>query len=254
MTAWALLLEYDGTAFCGWQRQRGQPSLQARLEQAAARLNGGAPVACVAAGRTDAGVHASGQVAMLSLPDRYGPGQVRDGLNFHLRPDRLVVVAAAVAPHGWHPRFSAVGRGYEYRISNRRARPALGLNRVWHVERPLDADAMNEAGQHLVGLHDFTSFRASSCQAKSPVRTLEVLRVAREGDDVVIHAEARSFLHHQVRNMAGTLKLVGEGRWRAEQVAAALAGRARRLAGPTAPPDGLILLGVSYDTDPFLDC
>ena len=251
MTAWALLLEYDGTPFLGWQRQADGPTVQAVLEAAAARLTGGAPVASVVAGRTDTGVHAAGQVVMLDLPDGFQAGKVRDALNFHLRPHPVAVLQAAPAPPGWNPRFSATGRAYAFRILNRRAPLALDLHRAWHVERPLDAGAMAEAAALLVGHHDFSSFRAAACQARSPLRTLDRLQVSRGGDVVEILAEARSFLHHQVRNMAGTLKLVGEGRWRPDQVGAALAARDRRAAGPTAPPGGLTLLRVRYPQDPF---
>jgi tRNA pseudouridine38-40 synthase len=251
VTAWALLLEYDGTPFVGWQRQASGLSIQAVLEAAASCLAGGAPVASTAAGRTDAGVHAEGQVALLALPDRLRADQVRDGLNFHMRPHPVVVLRAVPAPPGWSPRFDAIARRYRYRILNRRARPALLLGRAWHVERHLDEGAMDEAARLLLGRHDFTSFRASACQAKSPVRTLDRLDIAREGDLVEIRAEARSFLHHQVRNVVGTLKLVGEGRWRPEAVAEALAARDRRAAGPTAPPDGLCLVAVAYPADIF---
>lgn len=245
MTPWALLLEYDGAPFHGWQRQASGMTVQSVLEDAAAKLTRGEPVPAVAAGRTDAGVHAAGQVVRLHLPDQYGPGQVRDALNFHLRPHPVAVLEAVIAPPGWNPRFDAVGRAYVFRILNRRARPALRLD-VWHVDKPLDVAAMVEAARHLLGQHDFTSFRATSCQAKSPVRTLDRLDVRRDGELVVIEAEARSFLHHQVRNMVGTLKLVGEGRWRPDEVRAALQARDRRAAGPTAPPDGLTLQRVDY--------
>lgn len=251
MKRWALLLEYDGTPYVGWQRQGSGVSVQSVLEAACARLNGGAPVAAMAAGRTDAGVHAAGQVVLVALPDRYRPDQMRAALNFHLKPHPIVVLQAAPAALGWRPRFDAVGRAYAYRILNRRARPALALHRAWHVERRLDEAAMNEAAALLLGQHDFTSFRASACQAKSPVRTLDRLDVTREGDTLTIEAEARSFLHHQVRNMVGTLKLVGEGRWRVGQVRTALETRDRRAAGPTAPPDGLTLVTVRYPQDPF---
>ncbi len=251
MTAWALLLEYDGTPFVGWQRQGAGVSVQSVLEDACARLNGGVRVPSIAAGRTDAGVHAAGQVALVALPDRYRAGQIRDALNFHLKPHPVAVLRAAPAAPGWSPRFDATGRAYAYRILNRRARPALDRHRAWHVERPLDTDAMAEAAALLLGRHDFTSFRASACQAKSPVRTLDRLHVARDGDTLTIAAEARSFLHHQVRNMVGTLKLVGEGRWRPGQVRTALEARDRRAAGPTAPPEGLTLVGVRYARDPF---
>lgn len=251
MKSWALLLEYDGTPYVGWQRQGSGVSVQSVLEAACARLNGGAPVAAMAAGRTDAGVHAAGQVVLVALPDRYRPDQMRAALNFHLKPHPIVVLQAAPAALGWSPRFDAVGRAYAYRILNRRARPALALHRAWHVERRLDQAAMNEAAALLLGQHDFTSFRASACQAKSPVRTLDRLDVTRDGDTLTIGAEARSFLHHQVRNMVGTLKLVGEGRWRVGQVRTALETRDRRAAGPTAPPDGLTLIAVRYPQDPF---
>lgn len=251
MTSWALLLEYDGTPFVGWQRQGAGVSVQSLLEEACARLHGGAAVACVAAGRTDAGVHAAGQVVRVALPDRYRAAQVRDALNYHLKPHPVVVLRAEPAAPGWSPRFDATGRAYAYRILNRRARPALDRFRAWHVERPLDTEAMAAAAALLLGRHDFTSFRASACQAKSPVRTLDRLEVARDGDVLTIAAEARSFLHHQVRNMVGTLKLVGEGRWRPGQVGTALEARDRRAAGPTAPPDGLTLLAVRYPRDPF---
>lgn len=248
---WALLLEYDGAGFAGWQLQDGPITLQAVLEQAAAHLANGARVPSVVAGRTDAGVHATAQVAMLTLPDRYRPDQVRSALNYHMRPHPIVVLRAAPAAPGWNPRFSAIARAYEYRILNRHARPALDRGRAWHVDHRLDLAAMAEAAQHLHGQHDFTSFRATSCQAKSPVRTLEQLEITRRGETVVIVAGARSFLHHQVRNIVGTLKLVGEGRWPASRVAQALAARDRTAAGPTAPPDGLTLTVVRYETDPF---
>ncbi len=251
MRAWALLIEYDGTPFIGWQRQKIGLSIQSVLEEAAAHLTAGTPVASICAGRTDAGVHAVGQVALLSLPDTMGAGQVRDALNFHMRPHPVVVRIAAPAPPGWNPRFSAIGRRYAFRILNRRARPAIELHRAWHVDRPLDVAAMAEGARHLVGHHDFTTFRATSCQAKSPIRTLDRLDVRQEGEVITLVTEARSFLHHQVRNMAGTLKLVGEGRWKPGQVAEALRARDRRAGGPTAPPEGLTLMEVRYPSDPF---
>jgi len=250
VTRWALLLEYDGTGTVGWQRQQDGVTLQALLEAAASRLAGGTAVPSVVAGRTDAGVHAAGQVALIELPDRHGAAQVRDALNFHLKPHPLVVLRAAPAPEGWSPRFSAIHRVYRYLILNRRARPALE-RRVWHVPQPLDEAAMAEAATHLLGRHDFTSFRAAACQAKSPLRTLDRLPVTREGEIIAVQAEARSFLHHQVRNMVGTLKLVGEGRWPPGRVADVLAARDRAASGPTAPPEGLTLLAVRYAQDPF---
>ena len=251
MPRYALLLEYDGTGFVGWQVQGAGLSLQGVLEAAAARLAAGAPVASVVAGRTDAGVHAEGQVAQIDLAAVFAPDRLRDALNFHMKPHRLVVLRAAVAPEGWNARFSATSRRYRYRILNRRSRPAVLEGRVWHVEHPLDATAMAAAAADLLGRHDFSSFRASACQANSPLRTLDRLDVTRHGDMVEIVAEARSFLHHQVRNMVGTLKLVGEGRWPVERVAAALAARNRAAAGPTAPAEGLSLMAVRYPEDPF---
>ncbi len=248
----ALLLEYEGTCFAGWQQQEsGILTVQQVLETAAFKL-GGAPAASIAAGRTDAGVHAAGQVAMLPLPGHLEPERIREALNFHMKPHPVVVLRAAVAPEGWNPRFSAVRRCYEYRILNRRPRPALDAGRVWHLPHPLDAEAMAAAARHLLGRHDFTSFRAAACQANSPLRTLDRLDVVREGDVVRILAEARSFLHHQVRNMVGTLAQVGSGRWPPDKVAGALAARDRAAAGPTAPAAGLCLMSVHYEGDaPF---
>jgi tRNA pseudouridine38-40 synthase len=250
-TRWALLLEYDGTPFVGWQRQATGLSVQAVLETAAAKLAGGDPVPSIVAGRTDAGVHAEAQVAQLDLPDTLPAAKVRDALNFHMKPHPVVVLQAALAPDGWNVRFSAIGRSYRYRILNRRVRPALLAGRVWHVAMDLDAPAMHEAAQSLLGRHDFTSFRAAACQAKSPLRTLDRLDVRCDGDLIEITAEARSFLHHQVRNIVGTLKLVGEGRWPIARVAVALAARDRAAAGPTAPPEGLCLTGVRYPMELF---
>lgn len=220
------------------------------LEAAASRLVAGAPVASIVAGRTDAGVHAAGQVAAIDLPDRFDARTIREALNFHLKPHPLVVLEAAAVGQAWSPRFDAIGRTYLYTLLNRRARPGLD-RRVWHVPQPLDADAMQEAAGALIGWHDFTSFRAASCQAKSPWRTIERLEVARLGERLTVRAEARSFLHHQVRNLVGTLKLVGEGRWPVARVAEALAARDRAAAGPTAPADGLTLVAVRYPVDPF---
>jgi tRNA pseudouridine38-40 synthase len=248
---WALLLEYDGGPFVGWQRQDSGLSVQEVVEAAAARLTDGAPVAATAAGRTDSGVHAAGQVVSLKLPARFRPRQVRDALNYHMKPHPVVVVRAVPAPEGWNPRFSAIGRSYRYQILNRQARPALLLGHAWHVATPLNAEAMHTAAQTLLGKHDFTSFRAAACQAKSPIRTLDRLDVSRDGDVITMIAEARSFLHHQVRNFAGTLRLVGDGKWPVERVALALAARDRSAAGPTAPSEGLCLMHVRYKIDPF---
>lgn len=246
MPRYRLLVEYDGAAFVGWQRQPNGLSVQQAIEEAASRLNGGAPVASAAAGRTDAGVHAAGQVAQIDLGREYPPERVRDALNFHTRPLPLAVLDCTRAPEGWHARFSATERAYDYVILNRRAPAALDLGRVWHVPVPLDHGAMHRAAQLLVGRHDFSSFRAAECQAKSALRTLDRLAVTREGDRIRLHARARSFLHHQVRNIAGTLAQVGRGRWSEADIAAILAARDRRRAGETAPPQGLTLLFVGY--------
>jgi len=251
---WALLVEYDGGPFVGWQRQDSGLSVQEVIEAAAARLNHDVPVAATVSGRTDSGVHAAGQVVSLALPAGFRPRQVRDALNYHMKPHPVVAIRAAPAPDGWNPRFSAVERSYRYQILNRRARPALLLGRAWQVAAPLNAAAMHDAAQTLLGNHDFTSFRAAACQAKSPVRTLDRLDVTRDGDIVSIIAEARSFLHHQVRNLVGTLRLVGDGRWPVERVAAVLTARDRSAAGPTAPAEGLCLMRVLYKVDPFAAC
>jgi tRNA pseudouridine38-40 synthase len=247
----AMRIEYDGGGFFGWQRQAAGISVQGVIEAAAGRLTQGEPIACVAAGRTDSGVHALGQVVHIDLPSRFSPDTIRDALNFHVKPHPVAVIEVAEVAPDWSARFSAIGRAYRYDIHNRRPRLVLDRGRAWHVERPLDALAMAEAARLLVGRHDFTSFRAASCQAASPVRTLDRLDVIRTGEQLRVVAAARSFLHHQVRNMVGTLKLVGEGSWPVSRVADALAARHRAAAGPTAPPDGLFLTHVVYPDDPF---
>lgn len=249
MTRWALLIEYDGTGTIGWQSQASGEALQDRLEAAAAKLVGDRVVSLIA-GRTDAGVHATGQVGAVDLPDRFDARTVQEAINYFLRPLPLVIRLAVAVDPAWHPRFDAIGRRYRYTILNRRARPGLERH-VWHVSRDLDQGAMQAAADRLIGRHDFTSFRAAACQAKSPWRTLDVLTVERDGEKVHVRAEARSFLHHQVRNLVGTLKLVGEGRWTPDRVTAVLEARDRAAAGPTAPPDGLTLTGVAYPLDPF---
>lgn len=247
----ALLLEYDGGGFVGWQRQASGVSVQSVLEHAARKLAGGLATACTAAGRTDSGVHAEGQVVHLDLAAHLDLPTIRNALNYHMKPHAVAVLQAADVPHNWSARFSATGRSYRYEINTRKARLVLDRGRAWHVDHPLDLPAMRQAALALVGHHDFTSFRASSCQAKSPVRTLERLDVSRHGTTISFTLAARSFLHHQVRNMVGTLKLVGEGKWPIARVEQALAARDRAAAGPTAPPDGLYLTGVVYDPDPF---
>ena len=245
MTRYRVTLEYDGTGFVGWQRQENGPSIQAALEDAIAGFCG-ERVTVHGAGRTDAGVHALGQVAHFDLEKDTDAQTVREALNAHLRPDPIAVLEAQAAAPDFHARFDAIERRYLYRIVNRRAPPTLTRDRVWHVAVPLDAEAMHEAAQVLVGKHDFTSFRAAECQAKSPVKSLDEIAVTRTGEEVQLTARARSFLHHQVRNFTGTLKLVGEGKWNVSQVKDALAARDRAAAGPTAPAHGLYLVGVSY--------
>lgn len=247
MPRYKLTVEYDGTGLVGWQRQRNGLSVQAILEKAVFRLSGaGGEVA--AAGRTDAGVHATGQVAHVDLVKIYHPDRVRDGLNFWLRGENapVSVLAVDIVPDDFHARFSAIGRRYLYRIVDRRPPPILDLHRVLWVRRPLDAGAMHHAAQRLIGQHDFTSFRAAECQAASPVKTLDRLDVRRVGEEIHVVAWARSFLHHQVRNMVGTLCPVGEGKWSAEDVTRILSACDRSKAGPTAAPQGLYLTAVIY--------
>ncbi len=248
MTRFKLTLEYDGGPFVGWQRQKNGRSVQQALEQAIDGFAGEA-VTVHGAGRTDAGVHATGQVAHFDLSRPTDPEQVRDALNHHLRPLPVSVLAAEVVGEDFHARFSATGRAYLYRIVSRRAPPALARGRAWWVPVRLDVGAMAAAARVLVGRHDFSTFRAQRCQAPSPVKTLDMLdpRPVDEGVEVV--AESRSFLHHQVRNMVGTLKLVGEGKWDVDDVAAALAARDRTRGGPTAPAEGLYLTAIHYQSD-----
>ena len=245
MPRYKLTLEYDGKPFCGWQRQPHMLSVQQALEEAIERFCGEA-VTTQAAGRTDAGVHALAQVVHFDLPTPRDPFRVREALNHHLKPHPVSVLLAEAVPDTFEARFSATARHYEYRILNRRARPALDDGKVWHVPVPLDADAMHAAAQLILGNHDFTTFRAAECQAKSPVKTLDRLDVSRQGDAVVVAASARSFLHHQVRSMVGSLKLVGEGKWSPRDFRAALDARQRARCGPLAPSDGLYLVRVDY--------
>jgi len=245
MTRFRLTLEYDGSPFVGWQRQDNGPSVQGALEEAIEKLSG-ERVTVTGAGRTDAGVHALGQVAHFDLEKAFEPGKIRDALNHFLRPNRIVVLDAAAADGEFHARFSATARHYLFRILNRRSPPALETGKVWHISPKLDAEAMHAAAQVLVGQHDFTTFRAAECQAQSPVKTLDRLDVSRRADEIHIEASARSFLHHQIRSFAGTLKLVGEGKWTARDVVEALAAKDRARCGPVSPPDGLYLVRVDY--------
>ena len=249
MPRYKLVVEYDGTPFAGWQRQENGRSVQAAMEEAIERF-AGHPVRLHCAGRTDAGVHATAQVVHLDLWRRWRPDQVRDAANAHLRPEPVAVVSAEAVGEGFSARFSAVRRHYLYRILNRRAPATLDVNRVWHVPWALDAERMAEAARTLLGRHDFTTFRAAECQATSPLRTLDRLEVTRKGDEIRVRASARSFLHHQVRSMVGTLGLAGSGRWSAGDVRAALEARDRSRCGPTAPAAGLCLVGVDYPAVP----
>ncbi|MFI0845239.1 tRNA pseudouridine(38-40) synthase TruA [Mesorhizobium sp. IMUNJ 23232] len=250
MPRYRLDIEYDGTPYAGWQRQDGPRSVQAAIEQAIRKFCGDT-VSLRAAGRTDAGVHATAQVAHADLTRDWPADTVRDAINAHLHMagDAVVILAASVVELDFDARFSATGRRYLYRILNRRAPAALEKGRAWWVPKPLDERAMHDAAQRLVGRHDFTTFRSAQCQADSPVRTLDRLEVSRDGDIIEVRAEARSFLHNQVRSMVGSLKRVGEGGWSAHDLAAALAARDRAACGQVAPPDGLYLVGVEYGTE-----
>ena len=248
MPRFKLIVEYDGTPYDGFQAQADGRSVQDRLELAVARLSG-ETVRVRAAGRTDAGVHASHQVVHLDLGKAWRTDTLRDALNAHLRPQPIAVIGAEAVPDSFDARISAIKRHYRYRISNRRAPPALEADRVWHVPRKLDAELMHIAAQILVGRHDFTSFRAADCQAQSPIKTLDRLDVARQGDEIVIYTSARSFLHRQVRSMVGTLEMAGSGRWSLADVRAALEARDRSRCGRTAPAAGLCLIGVDYPAE-----
>ncbi len=245
MPRYRLTLEYDGTPFVGWQLQENGPSVQGRLAQAIQAFCGEAVVPA-GAGRTDAGVHALAQVAHVDLAKDWPCDTVRDALNAHLRPAPVAVLDCATVDPDFDSRFSATARHYLYRIVDRRAPLALDATRAWQVPRTLDAAAMHAAAQCLVGTHDFTTFRAAQCQAKSPVKTLDRIDVARLGAEVQVSARARSFLHHQVRSIVGSLKLVGEGKWRARDIGQALAAKDRAACGPVAPAHGLYLARVEY--------
>ncbi|WIY53338.1 tRNA pseudouridine(38-40) synthase TruA [Devosia sp. YIM 151766] len=245
MPRFKLILEYDGTPFCGWQRQADRMSVQQALEEAIARFSGEA-VTTQAAGRTDAGVHALGQVVHFDLGKDWDAFRIREALNYHLRPHPVVVVECEAVGNDFEARFSAKARHYAYRILNRRAPAAIERHQVWHVPMPLDAQSMHEAAQLILGRHDFSTFRSSECQANSPIRTLDVFEVSGDDEIVTITAGARSFLHHQVRSMVGSLKLVGEGKWSPADFRAALDAADRRRCGAMAPASGLYLTGVDY--------
>ena len=246
MPRYKLTIEYDGAPFAGWQIQADRPTVQGVLTAAVEALSGEkTPVQ--GAGRTDAGVHARGQVAHVDLAKEWDTDTVRDALNAHLRPNPVAILSAERVADGFNARTSAVRRHYLYRIINRRADLTLDAGHAWRVPRPLDAAAMHAAAQRLVGKHDFTTFRSTECQAKSPVKTLQQLDVERAGDDVIVLASARSFLHSQVRSMVGSLVMAGEGKWSADDLSRVLAAADRTACGQVAPPDGLYLMKVDYE-------
>lgn len=246
MPNFKLTIEYDGGPYRGWQRQDHAPTVQGTIETALLKLNG-APVTLQGAGRTDSGVHALAQIAHVSLTKDLRADQVRDAINYHLGKDPISILKAEEVDDAFHARFDAVEREYLYRIIDRRPPLALDQGRVWRVPYRIDAVAMQEAAQTLIGTQDFTTFRDTQCQAKSPVKTLDELTVLRAGEEVHIHVRARSFLHKQVRSMTGTLVEVGRGQWDIDDVREALAARDRKTCGPVAPPDGLYLVRVRYD-------
>ena len=245
MRRWKLLIEYDGGPFVGWQHQANGNSIQSSIEQAIHSFSGEF-VTVQGAGRTDSGVHALGQVAHVDLKKVTNPKTIRDAINFHLKPAPITILSADVVGADFHARFSAKNRTYLYRIIDRRPAPVVEAGRVWHVRRQLNVSNMHKAAQTLIGTYDFTSFRAKGCQAGSPIRTLKRLDVGRMNNEIHIYVQARSFLYHQVRNLTGTLKLVGEGKWTTRDLEVALYARDRSASGPTAPAKGLYLIGVSY--------
>ena len=245
MTRWRLTIEYDGGPFMGWQRQDHGPSVQQTLEEALRRMTGEQAV-FTAAGRTDAGVHALAMPAHVDVMKSLTSHRLREGLNALVRPQPVSVLEVEQVADDWHARFSCVGRRYRYRILNRRAPPALNAGKVWHVPLPLDVDAMAEGARHLIGRHDFTTFRSVHCQSDSPVKTLDRLDVTRAGDEIHIEAAARSFLHHQVRSMVGCLGLVGRAQWSPDEMRTALEARDRAALGLNAPPHGLYFVEAIY--------
>lgn len=247
MPRYRLTLEWDGRPFMGWQRQVHGPSVQGALERAIKQITG-EDVAAMAAGRTDAGVHARAMPVHVDIEKPLPPFRLMEAINAVILPDPVAVVAASIVPEEWHARFSCVGRVYDYLIINRRAPLTVEKGLAWRVGAGLDSDAMQDAAQILIGTHDFTTFRSAHCQSASPVKSLDVLTVTRAGDRVMVRAEARSFLHHQVRSMVGCLAMVGRGRWSAADLAAALEARDRAALGHNAPPDGLYFVGARYQT------
>jgi tRNA pseudouridine38-40 synthase len=245
MTRWKLTIEYDGGPFMGWQRQEHGPSVQQTLEEALQRMTG-EQAQFIAAGRTDAGVHALAMSAHADVMKSLTPHRLREGLNALVRPQPISVLEVEQVADDWHARFSCVGRRYRYRILARRAPPALDAGRVWHIAKPLDLPAMQEGAAHLIGRHDFTTFRSAQCQSDSPVKTLDRLDIVKAGDEIHVTAVARSFLHHQVRSMVGCLALVGRGQWQPEDMLKALEARDRAALGFNAPPQGLYFVEAVY--------
>ena len=245
MTRFRLTVEFDGSPFMGWQRQAHGPSVQQALEEAVAAVTG-EQVVSHAAGRTDAGVHALAMTAHVDVQKAITPFRLMEGANALIRPNPVAILACEIVPDDWHARFSCVGREYLYRIANRRAPLTLDRGRAWRIAKDLDADAMHDAAQVLVGLHDFTTFRSAHCQAESPVKTLDRLDVRREGDEILVEAAARSFLHHQVRSMVGCLAMVGQGQWSKADLKEALEAADRAALGLNAPPDGLYFVRARY--------
>jgi tRNA pseudouridine38-40 synthase len=254
MPRYALRIEYHGAPFAGWQRQADQPSIQGAIEAALAKLEP-RDHTIAAAGRTDAGVHATAQVAHCDMDKDWDPFRLSEALNWHLKPEPVAITACALVPDGWHARFSAVERRYLFRLISRRAPLTVEAGLAWRVNHPLSLAPMQEAANHLIGKHDFTTFRSSICQADSPVKTLDELRIEEiarpDGAEFRFHVRARSFLHNQVRSFVGTLERVGAGAWAPQDVKAAVEARDRAACGPVCPPDGLYLAGVGYPEDPF---
>ncbi len=254
MPRYALLVEYHGAPFAGWQRQADQPSVQGAIEAALAKLEPRAHT-IAAAGRTDAGVHATGQVAHCDMDKEWDPFRLSEALNFHLKPAPVAILGCARVDDDWHARFDAIERRYLFRLISRRAPLTSEAGQMWRVNHPLDAAAMQAGADQLIGQHDFTTFRSSICQAKSPVKTLDELRIEAVdrpvGTEFRFHVRARSFLHNQVRSFVGTLERVGAGAWTPDDVGDALAAKDRAACGPVSPPQGLYLAGVTYPIDPF---
>jgi tRNA pseudouridine38-40 synthase len=245
MQRWKLTIEYDGGAFCGWQKQAEVTTVQQVIEEAIEKFSGEKAGTCVA-GRTDTGVHALGQVAHFDLAKETTGETVRDALNFHVKPHKIAILQAEAVPEDFNARFSAKARSYRYQIVNRRAPSVLLADYAWHIAKPLDVAAMQKAADMLIGKHDFSTFRAVNCQSSSPIRTLDLLKLSPENELIHITTQARSFLYHQVRNMVGTLSMVGTGQWSLEEFKDAFDAKDRRRGGPNAPPQGLFFLSVIY--------